>query len=315
MKKYIIILLISSLVSFYSCEKEDETVKKEDIKTEQQKDNKEKGKKKDDSKIDENKKEDNTEDKEKEEDNTEDKEKEEDKINTKYKPTDCHLIAFEFTGQYCYACPAEAKKMKTYKNAFKEKFLYIAMHPSSRGSQQLYCKDASIHFNNLVSLGKFRRELPNTSFNSLGSYSVPSNISEYDLAHGESNLAFNTKITHKKRDISVEFAAIACEDKKQITENKKINVLMWVIQNNIKTAQYVNSSWDRNYIHHYVLRGSINGTWGEPYTLGSVYKATNKKIPTEVFDITNKEAYLLVLVIDNDTKQVYGAAQYPLTNW
>ncbi len=232
-----------------------------------------------------------------------------------YTPVSCNTVAIEFTGQFCSACPYELKKLRGHKDSFKEKFMFVAMHPSMRGSQHLYSKTASTYFEYLINLDVFRAEFPNTVYNTLGSYADKRSV--YDMVHKtKPALAFHTKITHKNKTISAEFSAVACKGQENKTAGRPLSVLMWITQSNVIAPQYI-GGWDKNYEHTNVMRGSLNGDWGEDYKLGDTYKIENKNIPDKVFfeDKDGREVALVVVIIDKTTKQVFAAAEYPISNW
>ena len=75
-----------------------------------------------------------------------------------------------------------------------------------------------------------------------------------------------------------------------------LNVLFLVIENNVVGPQ---SRLGENYNHMHILRGALNGQWGEKYELGTKY-IRSFALPAKVKNRSNCEVVAIVLKAEGD---------------
>ena len=98
--------------------------------------------------------------------------------------------------------------------------------------------------------------------------------------------------------------------------NNNHSVVLYVVEDSITNWQlfYAQCSPtsvaydEQNYVHRHVLRGSVNGTWGEQVSANTTIPVGTKitKTYTKVLDPSwnDKHIYLVAFVHDNVTKEV-----------
>ena len=234
-----------------------------------------------------------------------------------YKDVECRALAIDFSGQFCHACPLKLRGLQNDKGQYGSKFDYVVMHPNYWGSRELMNDDAMKYFSYLASINRIREEFPTVVYNSLGSHR--NGDFTWDSMNTISPLAFKTSFRQSNKQISVTFSA----KKRSVESNvdkRPLKVVMWILQDEIKARQNVGSSgYKSDYIHYHVMRGSLNGVWGSDYQLESTYSIRNQDLPEDVYgspvrDYQNppsKKLILAILVIDSESHQIYGSAQYP----
>lgn len=88
--------------------------------------------------------------------------------------------------------------------------------------------------------------------------------------------------------------------------SRKLNVLFWITENNIIGYQ---ANRSQNYVHNHILRGSLNGIWGETYILGNKLHL-KKDLPYKVQNAANCD--LIAIVLDAETKEFLDAVKVKL---
>lgn len=115
----------------------------------------------------------------------------------------------------------------------------------------------------------------------------------------------NSKISG---DIEIEFLT----DISQAT-----SLQIWVIEDSIIQPQIVSGEGrDPNYVHSHVLRGAINGDWGEAlpanaYSAGNTETISFSNFPMGA-DWVAKQSSVVAFVYENETKKVLQAAKVHL---
>lgn len=101
--------------------------------------------------------------------------------------------------------------------------------------------------------------------------------------------------------------------------SRPLRLLLWVVQDGMVGYQSRQSS---DFVHNHVLRGSLNGVWGEDYRLGvtseqvyslpdldQLYPPTGLR-PTNRFNLD--KCQVIAILLDAETKEFYDAVRLPL---
>lgn len=110
----------------------------------------------------------------------------------------------------------------------------------------------------------------------------------------------------KDKRISLSFKATATPGNEQSMQQRQVNVLFWVTESKVMGVQ---AGEGPNYLHNHILRGHLNGIWGENYPLGTQLETT-KDFPKKVLIPQNCE--LIAIVLDAQTKEFLNAAKVKL---
>lgn len=241
-----------------------------------------------------------------------------DKIDESYigevEPVDTKgsALLFEFTGHTCGNCPEGHKKAEELKEIYGNSLIVISVHAgyfAEPKKADKYTYD-------------FRSQAGNELYKSIGEPPTPvglvGNLSKNELSNyadwgGKLTPILDTEATIDAK-ISNEFSEsdkklkINLNIKSSKEENRKLKLAVYIIEDKIINWQknYKNDPVDiSDYEHKHVLRGSVNGTWGEAlkqgiaanetikkeynFTLGSDWKAENCEVIAFVYDDSTKE--------------------------
>ncbi|MGR4837706.1 Omp28-related outer membrane protein [Bacteroides sp. 260] len=105
------------------------------------------------------------------------------------------------------------------------------------------------------------------------------------------------KVNTNTRNVEFSFKAAALKGKESELGSRKLNVLFWVTENNLKGYQ---NGKGLDFIHNHILRGYLNDVWGEAYALNTRIDM-QKELPGKVRVPRNCE--LIAIVLDADTKE------------
>lgn len=212
-----------------------------------------------------------------------------------------NVVAMDFTGQLCPACPGSLAALKRTYEEFAPHYIAVALHSDGRFySQALHHPDAAIYHTHLKVTS-----YPTGRFNNVvhEPLDVRSLINLKDIYKASASI----KLADRKLDL--ELVMQLYESERARHKEGKINLVLWVIENNIISYQRMPSgSLDRNFKHNFVFRGSLNGVWGEKIELGKKY---SKQYTLPIY-LNPEHCELIVLLMDSDTKRIIDATSFPL---
>lgn len=221
------------------------------------------------------------------------------------------VVAVEFTGQRCRYCPNLSRSLKAWEDKYgKENYIITALHHLEEYSLlpknhvSLYNAEAKEYAASI----KVHGGLPQIAYNTLGPTVPDEKLDEMfkldDLLECTGKVQFN-----EKKEYVIDIHTRLRSNQKNAIKGKKIDILFWAMENDIVAFQDDNGAWTYPG-HQHIFRGSINGTWGEPYQIGSSYKGT-KAIPSSVSVLANSE--VVVFFLDNQTKTILDAARFSVS--
>lgn len=106
--------------------------------------------------------------------------------------------------------------------------------------------------------------------------------------------------------------------KYQLGTTDSPDLILWLVEDNIITPQTMeNGKWIYDYNQRHVLRGSLNGTWGESITLPSDL-SNSIKIEKQGYVLPEtfkeKDCSVIALLCDKNSKEVIQVAETSLIN-
>ena len=227
-----------------------------------------------------------------------------------------NLLIMEFTGNQCTNCPngaAEVEKIKEKNDPGS--VISVGLHPAGSPftepviayypyphRQDFRCELATEWFNYYKPGNAF----PTAIFNGVKS-SISANVLEWMRISSEAllipakmNISVSGQYDEVSREVTLDYEVAFGN-----VVDTKLNITMWVMENHIIGTQTVNGVKVTDYEHNHVLRGSMNGIWGEyigdsfdsdsritgtvSYTLPEEWVAENCDIVVFVFKDDNKE--------------------------
>lgn len=215
------------------------------------------------------------------------------------------LVVMDFTGQSCGACGYELLyNISSFESdqKFSNNVYFVSIHGSYGSSRVLYNQHAGSYSNY-----KKNRFLPYISFNNIKDNKVIDSYYLEEEINAKRVLKTDIKATltaGNSLDITVVAKKVKNGGRLKAT---KVNVLLWVLENDIETYQYTNRY--QTIKHKHVLRGYLNEMWGQQYNLGDKYTFKGKMINT-VKDPKNCE--ILAIIIDANTKEFIDAEKVKL---
>lgn len=195
------------------------------------------------------------------------------------------VLIWEYTGQRCTNCPDGAKVISELMEAYPENVVTVCIHPEGvtftepfpRGAR-LTCETATEIYRTFPVI-----EFPYAFFDGQSS-SESTNYPKWSTEaiskldnRPPANLTAEAKADESGR-ITVD---VDCEFISDVTF--PMNLTVWIIENGLVAPQVTKTGGrDNNYVHNHVLRGSLNGTWGQ--LIGSVFGIGD----TESFEISGQ---------------------------
>lgn len=185
------------------------------------------------------------------------------------KPADvarCVLLE-DYTGQMCVNCPKAVDVINQIHEAYGDNVIAVGVHggrlslPSSSSTLGLATDEGNEYYN-----AAGQPAQPAGRVNRLGS---PSNIDFWPSLVAEE--------IAKVAPLSIELATSYDEATSTVTVDVKTmgtngnttgKLQLWLVEDNIVAPQFMpDGSRNLEYVHNHVLRGAVNGTWGEDFSV------------------------------------------------
>ncbi len=94
------------------------------------------------------------------------------------------------------------------------------------------------------------------------------------------------------------------EDRQDFIKDKEIDLIFWIKESKIQALQMEESGKLSYPLHNNIFRGSLNGVWGEPYTIGKTYNKSFK-LAKAITNVENTE--LVILFIEHKSQLILDA--------
>lgn len=239
-----------------------------------------------------------------------------------------NLLIMEFTGNECKNCPNGASAIEQIKLDEQEgRVISVGLHPegdintepvvskyTQNGEKQCFWSSPA------TALYKFYNPsgFPTAIFNGLKS-SMSSSINDWQTRASEA-IVVPAKMTISalsEYDDATRNLTVSYEVDFSNVVDTKLNISIWIVENKIMGTQRMpNGKLNLDYEHNHVLRGSLNGDWGEP--IGSVFdsdsKVTGKASSTLNEKWVAENCDVVVYVYRDDNKEVEQAISIKLKN-
>jgi thiol-disulfide isomerase/thioredoxin len=221
------------------------------------------------------------------------------------------VLIQEFTGQYCSNCPTGAQTVHSIQEAYPESVVAVNFHPENTqytqqiGDIKLTCPEATAYYEYYHPDGFPAAIIDGTSFS--GSL-IQKNIAKWS--------GFVTEALEVEAPASVSLIANYDAATRALTADWSVlytndyagrcSLLVWVIENGIVGSQLSGKTIIRDYEHNHVLRGAVNGTWGEEigenFTAGHTFSGSATRVLDESWKVENCQ--LVGVLFATSTKQI-----------
>lgn len=227
------------------------------------------------------------------------------------------ILLEDFTGVICKNCPEAAIAIHDIKQIYGNKVVAVGLHGAENFTSKdtpLFCNDAEAYYKKFapgmaLPAGMINRKVhKGQTTTAIEGYATWAGIISEEL-----KLPQLLQITLQGKAESDE--AVTCQvkvekvEKDGITLPDEMMLQVWVIEDGIIYKQVWGEKTVPDYEHNHVLRGAVNGTWGEPLELGKQYSYTYT-LP-KVNDI--EECSVVAFVYNKATNEVLEAGQAKLT--
>lgn len=221
-----------------------------------------------------------------------------------------NLLIQEFTGAMCTNCPNGAQTLHGIQEEYPGKVIVVGMHPKSGGfTNPVGTQDFRTDAAEAMYLHYHPAGFPCAVFNGKETSTVVSQwftIATNALT-AETNMTINASSAYDSEsgEVSVNYFVDFTED-----VNEDINVMVWLMENDITGFQIDNGTPKLDYVHNHVLRASLCGDWGE--NIGKEFvngQSVNKTVSMKMDEKWKPEnCQIVVYTIDSETKAVLQAA-------
>lgn len=237
-------------------------------------------------------------------------------------PAKRNLLIMEFTGNNCINCPLGAAAVEKIKeDEGPDKVISIGVHPegniNTRPMISNYPKPGSLqNFTCELSTEIFKyydspNGFPTAIFNGLKSTmssdygNWPTEASKALEMTSYVMLEANCDYNDSDRNLTVDYKVTFSDD-----INESLSVAVWIVENNIPGTQMMpGGKKNEDYIHNHVLRGSLNGTWGE--NIGRSFTSTSEVNGTASMTIPDnwvaKNCEVVVIAFQDNDKYTQQA--------
>jgi len=241
-----------------------------------------------------------------------------DKVEAPYKEeiekpnTEKKVLLEDYTGQKCVNCPAAHDIAHELQDAYgEENLIVVAVHagffatPTGPPFEYDFRTEAGTEYESFFSVQTYPMGTVDRT-NTGGNYLVDKDAWGTEIAKqfeetNVVNIEITSSLNGDKLDGTVTLNFIEDVD-------LQTNLQIWITEDSIVNPQVVPGGYEEDYVHMHVLRGAINGSWGEALPSAS-YAAED----TESFNFSNyqlgsdwvsKDLSLVVFLFDQDSKKV-----------
>jgi thiol-disulfide isomerase/thioredoxin len=231
------------------------------------------------------------------------------------------VLLEDFTGQKCVNCPTAHEIAETLHGLYGDDLVTVAVHagffatPASAPYTYDFRTTAGNEYETFFSVQTYPTGMVNR-VNTGGNYLIDKDgwgtaaALEFEK---ETALEVTIKPSSSANSISGEIELYFFED-----FNTQAKIQIYVIEDNIVKPQVTPEGDDLEYNHMHVLRGAINGSWGEVLTSNSFAAEERTSITFSNYPIgddwNTDELYLVAYVYDATTLEVLQVNKKKLVN-
>lgn len=217
------------------------------------------------------------------------------------------VLLEDFTGQMCSNCPNAHEIAATLHEEYGENLVVVSIHAGGLGIPVVnntpyegLMQPIGDEYADKFGVDVYPSGLVNRKGGVVSETSWSGNV--YDAISQESELELSVSAEVKDGKLDVKTDLLALND----VAGK---LQLWVLEDSIRTVQLLPTGGaDLNYVHNHVLRGAVNGTWGEDISLalGEAKQLSNNAY---VLDRSWKKEHLSVVAFVYNGNGVLQAAQ------
>lgn len=223
-----------------------------------------------------------------------------------------NVLLMDFTGWQCVNCPEAAKVANGLVSRYGSHVIVVSMHPEGisftdpgAGGPKFATKEAMDY---LKAFG--------------GSSTLPTGVIDGTQFNGSYFQKYQdwAALVTERMPVEVEYsmemkattASCSVSLYKNGVDNRKVNVVMWLLEDSIIAPQLTSEGVENEYAHRHVFRKCLNGTdiWGEEveFDYGEGYVNTTYQLPT----LEGRNFVVVAVAFDAETHEVLQAEEVEL---
>ncbi len=226
------------------------------------------------------------------------------------------VLIEDYTGHSCPNCPKAAQTADQLKNIYGDRVVVMAVHAGYFAtpvpSDPLFAADfrtpAGNTWNDFFGIDDYPNGMVNRVSNSSGSYTIPYG-NWGAVVDEELQKPAEAKITiHSDFDNGQSLFTTTVTTEFLSEQDKAYKLIVCITQDSIIGGQKFPTSIDENYVFMDMLRGTLNGIWGEdvsdgqPIVVGEKYEKTYSH--TFPDDWIAKNCHVVAFIYDLDSKYI-----------
>ena len=174
------------------------------------------------------------------------------------------VLLEDFTGQRCPNCPRGTEVIEQLEKAYPDQLVVVGIHGGPLG------------FKGTASVTGLATELGDTyyqhwqlEYQPVGLVNRGGAVNYTDWMTAVSREAGRTSDIEMEAEAQCDGSTVSITVREKLLKGSFAGMLqVWVTEDNITAIQTMpDGTNNREYVHHHVLRTSVNGTWGESLTL------------------------------------------------
>lgn len=240
------------------------------------------------------------------------------KYTMPYKPPQGRSVVLleEYTGMRCVNCPAASRQAQVLAETYGEKLIVVSVHAGS------FAEPGGIFIPDL------RTAAGNEYFSWFGFVGTPSgavNRAEYRGSLSVDPASWASAVSaESQRETSVKMEVVVDSQNTQNTYNirtqitstneapslDELTLTLWLVEDSIVTPQVIPGGIDRDYLQRHVLRGALNGTWGERLPMTEPCVLEHEYTLPQACDI--ERCSVVAFVSQASTRRVLECVKAPL---
>lgn len=231
-------------------------------------------------------------------------------------------LLIEYTGVGCVNCPNAAETAHELETVYPN-LIVVAMHPKSNpftkaaAKYDYTCPEADVYY-------QFMGGLATTPFPTGNLNFTPAEDETYFTAHS----TWAAQLMAHRQDTALLSIAVEASIGDTPTEvelnislvpkaasTRPYRLMLWVTEDSIVGAQNMpDGSTKLDYVHNHMLRTSLNGDWGQQVTFTKGEMLNAKATYTLSDKWVTENCHIIVVLIDDETREAVNAAKAEIKN-
>lgn len=225
-----------------------------------------------------------------------------------------NVLLEDFTGQQCINCPTATQEAERLQHLYDDRLIVVGIHAGNQSMSSFQTEAGNAYRETLYPEGDgVQGGYPAGMFDraSFGGSLISKTVSKWSdfvKARMETEAKAGLSLTSSYNE---ETNSIVITSTISATSAMDLQLQLWVIEDKIIAPQIGQGS---KYVHNHVLRGAVNGIWGEPVTTknGNVQYISGAYALDESWEPKNMQ--VVGFVYNRETKEVLQVDKVKILN-